>query len=142
MAKAKRPKPIKVRRTVPRVRAGGEWTESQYWAFIRRALRDASRRYPPIVRLALDRCKRPSQSENKRLKWEHQCAACGLWYPRKHVRVDHIYPVGSLNCYDDAAGYLARLFCEVDELRVLCVDCDLDREGWDGESKDREIGGA
>lgn len=117
---------------VPRNRAGGEWTESQYWLFIRNALRTASyKKYPPIVRQALERVRRPSQSENKRLKWEFQCAACEFWYPRKLVRVDHIYPVGSLLCYEDAPAYIARLFCEPEDLRILCVDCDLDRE-WEG----------
>ena len=112
-----------------RTRAGGEWLESQYWAFLRSALRRASTRYPPIARLALDLTKRPSLSDNKRLKWEFQCAACEGWYARKLVRVDHIYPVGSLLCYDDAPAYIARLFCEPEDLRILCVDCDLDR-GW------------
>ncbi len=123
----------KVSQRVPRNRAGGEFTESQYWLFIRNALRTASyTKYPPIVRQALDRVKRPSQSANKRLRWEYQCAACQLWYARKLVRVDHIYPVGSFLCYDDAPAYIARLFCEPEDLRILCVDCDLDR-GWEDE---------
>lgn len=123
---------------VPRCRAGGEWREAQYWAFIRSALRGAAQRYPPIVRLALGKVRRKSESDNKRLKWEFQCSACGLWYARKLVRVDHIYPAGSLLAYDDLPGFVARLFCEPEDLRVLCVDCDLDR-GWetgDGEEDD------
>lgn len=116
---------------VPRNRAGGTWTNSQYFLFIRNALRTASyKKYPPIVRQALELAKRPSQSDNLRLKWEYCCAACGLWYARKLVRVDHIYPVGSLLSYDDAPAYIARLFCEPEDLRILCVDCDLDR-GWE-----------
>lgn len=115
---------------VPRCRAGGEWSEAFYWQFIRGALRKAAQRYPPVVRQALERVKRSSQSDNKRLKWEYQCAACELWYSRKLVRVDHIYPAGSLVCYDDLPGFVARLFCEPEDLRVLCVDCDLDR-GWE-----------
>lgn len=115
---------------VPRTHAGGEWTQAFYFQFIRNALRGATKRYPPIVRQALNLVKRKSESENKRLKWEYQCAACGLWYARKFVRVDHIYPVGSLLSYDDAPAYIARLFCEPEDLRILCVDCDLDR-GWE-----------
>lgn len=119
------------KRRVPRCRAGGEWTGAQYWQFIRSALRKAAQRYPPVVRQALETVKRPSQSKtNPRLKWEYQCAACGLWYARKLVRVDHIYPCGSLTSYDDLPGFVARLFCEPDELRVLCIDCDSDRE-WE-----------
>lgn len=116
---------------VARTRAGGEWTESQYWQFLRAALRQAAQRYPPVVRQALERVKRRSQNEaNKRLKWEYPCAACGLWFARKLVRVDHIVPCGSLKSYEDLPGFAARLFCEPDGLRVLCIDCDADR-GWE-----------
>lgn len=124
--------PTKKKSRVARTRAGGEWTEAQYWGFIRNALRRASLRYPPIVRLAWEAAKRPSQSDNARLKWEYQCASCGLWYPKKFCQLDHIYPVGSLLSYDDAPGYLARLFCEVEELQVLCFDCHLDKDQIDG----------
>ena len=120
-----------MKKAAPNTHAGGEWSKSKYFAFIRNALRTASyKKYPPIVRQALEKAKRKSQSDNKRLRWEYTCANCGLWYPRKLVRVDHIYPVGSLLCYDDAPAYIARLFCEPEDLRILCVDCDLDR-GWE-----------
>lgn len=126
------------KRPIPKTRCGGRWREAQYWQFIRSALRRATVKYPPI-RDALERVKRPSQNaDNKRLKWEYQCAACGLWYARKAVRVDHVYPVGSLLSYEDAPAYIARLFCEPEDLRVLCVDCDLDRGDW--ETDDGEEG--
>jgi hypothetical protein len=108
---------------VPRTRAGGEWTEAQFWGFIRSGLRGMSRRWPPLVRLALLACRRPSQSSNKRLKWEHQCNDCGDWFPRKKVQVDHIEPCGSLRSFDDVGGFVERLFCETSELRVLCAVC-------------------
>lgn len=118
---------------VPRTRAGGEWTEARYFTFIRTALRDASyKRYPPLVRQALELVKRKSQNkENPRLKFEYQCRICGLWYARKVVRVDHIVPCGSLKKFSDLPGFVERLFCEPSGLQVLCVDCDLDRGGVD-----------
>lgn len=108
---------------IPRTRAGGEWTENQFWGFLRSGLRGMSRRWPPLVRLALQACKRPSQSNNKRLKWEFQCNDCGDWFPRKEVQVDHIEPCGSLRSFDDIGGFVERLFCEADFLAVRCVTC-------------------
>lgn len=108
---------------VPRTRAGGEWTEAAYWSFIRSGLRQMSRRWPPLVRQAINAVRRPNQSGNKRLKWEFQCAECKGWFPRKHVEVDHVEPCGSLRSLQDIAGFVERLFCEPDGLRVLCENC-------------------
>ena len=107
---------------VPRTRAGGEWTEAAYWGFIRSALRSASRRYPPIVRLALHAVRRPYKGENKRQKWEYQCENCGKWFKGTKVQVDHVVPCGSLKSVDDVGPFVARLFCEPNGLIVLCKD--------------------
>lgn len=124
---------------VARTHAGGEWTRARYFTFLRTALRSAAMRYPPIVRHALEAVRRKSESKtNPRLKWEFQCKLCGLWYPRKVVRVDHIVPCGSLKSYDDLPGFVERMFCEPSGLQVLCVDCDLDRGGSDGEEEGGE----
>ena len=74
---------------VPRTRAGGEWTEAQFWNFLTSALRKASRRWPPIVRQVWQRYRRENQSDNKRLKWEFWCAGCGEWFPAKELQVEH-----------------------------------------------------
>ncbi len=111
------------RMKIPRTRAGGEWTEAQFWGFLRSGLRKMSQRFPPLARLALDACKRASQSDNKRIKWEYQCVDCEGWFPRKKVQVDHIEPCGSLRSFEDVRGFVERLFCEPDGLRVRCEDC-------------------
>ena len=108
---------------VERTRAGGEWTEAAYWGFLRSGLRQMSRRWPPLVRLAINAVRRPSQSDNKRQKWEYQCATCGGWFARKNVEVDHVEPCGSLRSLQDVTGFIDRLFCEPDGLRVLCEAC-------------------
>jgi hypothetical protein len=108
-----------VGRRVARTRAGNTWTESRFWSFIRSNLRLASRKWPPVYQ-ALEKVRRPSQSKNKRLKWEFRCESCNKWFPRKEVEVDHIEPVGSLKCFDDLPGFVRRLFCEADGFAVLC----------------------
>lgn len=108
---------------VPRIRAGGEWTEASFWSFIRSGLRNMSRRWPPIVRQVINANRRKSQSDNKRLKWEFRCDACEQWFPRKSVHVDHIVECGRLKSFEELATFAERLFCEADGLRVLCSKC-------------------
>jgi hypothetical protein len=72
----------------------------------------------------MKRSRRPSQSENKRLKWEYQCAACLEWFAGKDVRRDHIEPCGSLRSMDELAGWLERLTPEDPAAyQVMCEDC-------------------
>ena len=98
------------------------WTEARYWSFLRSALRAAWSKWPPKYE-CLKRAKRPSQSENKRLKHEFQCNHCKGWFAQKNVAVDHITPVGTLRTYDDLAGFVQRLFVSVEALQVLCDAC-------------------
>jgi 5-methylcytosine-specific restriction endonuclease McrA len=107
---------------VPKTRAGGTMTEAGFWSFLRSNLRLASRKWAPR-RQVLVSARRPSQSENKRLKFEHQCNECLKWFPQKEVEVDHVLPVGSLRSFDDLPGFVERLFCEIDGLVVLCEQC-------------------
>ena len=123
-------KPAKIPRKsrVPLTRADGTWSECRFWGFLRSGLRKMSQRWKPIY-TALHRQRRKSQSDNPRLKWEFCCEQCLKWYPRKEVAVDHIEDCGSLKSFDDVAGFMERLFCEADKLRVLCKDCHTGRHG-------------
>ena len=103
-------------------RCGGKMTEAAFWSWLRSQLRRSSMKWAPLYK-ALERVKRPNQSANKRLKWEFQCEECNNWFPRKGVEVDHDPPVGSLRSAEDLAGFVTRLFCEEDHLRILCVAC-------------------
>lgn len=67
--------------------------------------------------------RRDNQSDNKRLKYEYQCSICKEWYPDKNIEVDHLIPAGSLRSGDDLKGFVERLFCEKEGLRVLCKPC-------------------
>ena len=106
----------------PKVRNAGTMTESAFWSFIRSALRQKSRWWKPITECKLQ-AKRAYKGTNKRQKFEYQCATCKGWFPEKQINVDHIKPAGSLNCAQDLPGFVDRLFCEQDNLQVLCEKC-------------------
>jgi 5-methylcytosine-specific restriction endonuclease McrA len=106
----------------PKVRNAGTMTESAFWSFIRSALRQKSRWWKPITECKL-KAKRAYKGTNKRQKFEYQCANCKSWFPEKQINVDHIKPAGSLNCAQDLPGFVDRLFCEQENLQVLCSEC-------------------
>jgi len=116
----------KIRRSskprVARPRNAGTMTESAFWSFIRSALRQKSRWWKPILQCKYE-ARRPYKGPNKRQKFEYLCNSCGKWFPEKKINVDHIHPAGSLNCAADLPGFVERLFCEVDNLQVLCEKC-------------------
>lgn len=113
------------RTPVPKPRASGTMTEAAFWSFVRSGMRQKSRRWKPIYD-CLAAARRPSKSKtNKRLKWEFQCAKCRKFYAQSDVSVDHIKPVGSLRSTSDLASFVSNLFCELDNLRVLCNVCHL-----------------
>jgi 5-methylcytosine-specific restriction endonuclease McrA len=119
--------PVKKKATVKRVKAvktrnSGTMTESAFWSFIRSALRQKSRWWKPISECKL-KAKRNYKGPNKRQKFEYQCKKCKQWFAEKNINVDHIKPAGSLNCAEDLPGFINRLFCEIDNLQVLCEPC-------------------
>ncbi len=112
----------KPRKVVVKPRCNGTMTESAFWSFIRSALRQKSRFWKPITECKLQ-ARRLYKGVNKRQKYEYQCNMCQNWFIEKKINVDHIHPAGSLNCAQDLPGFVDRLFCEVDNLQVLCEKC-------------------
>lgn len=106
----------------PKTRNAGTMTESAFWGFIRSSLRQKSRWWKPIGE-AKQKAKRPYKGRGNQRKWEYQCAECLQWFPDKEVNVDHIIPAGTLRCAADLPGFVERLFCEIDNLQVLCNVC-------------------
>lgn len=111
-------KVVKVQRT----RNAGTMTESAFWAFIRSTLRNKSRWWKPIT-LCKQAARRKYNGPNNRQKYEYQCNSCKGWFPEKMINVDHIIPAGNLNNGSDLPGFVERLFCEIDNLQVLCSHC-------------------
>ena len=119
---ATKKKPTKRAVKVPKTRNAGTMTESAFWSFIRSALRQKSRWWKPITECKM-KARRPYKGPNKRQKFEYQCNTCKSWFPDKQINVDHIVGAGSLNCGADLPGFVDRLFCEQDNLQVLCETC-------------------
>jgi 5-methylcytosine-specific restriction endonuclease McrA len=107
---------------VPKTRCDGTMSEAAFWSFIRSALRQKSRWWKPISICKLN-ARRDYTGPGKRQKYEYQCKKCKKWHPEKQINVDHIIPAGSLNCAQDLPLFVERLFCEQDNLQVLCVTC-------------------
>ena len=118
---AKKKSVVKKSRVV-KTRNNGTMSESAFWSFIRSALRQKSRWWKPITQCKLN-AKRPYKGPLKRQKFEYQCNHCKGWFPEKKINVDHIVPAGSLNCAEDLPAFVNRLFCETDNLQVLCETC-------------------
>lgn len=109
-------------RKVERTRGAGSYTEAEFWTMIRSALRQKSRWWKPIS-ICKNNAKRKYKGKNKRQKYEYQCACCKDWYKGTEVQVDHIVPAGTLRSFEDLPSFVEKLFCELDNLQVLCSKC-------------------
>lgn len=106
--------------SIEKNRNNGEWTEARFRGFIKSALRNATMRWGPI-------------NKTKKEAWvergKYLCAGCGEIVPltvnkKKNVFVDHIEPVVSPEeGFKDWDTYINRMFCEMDNLQVLCKNC-------------------
>ena len=95
-------------------------TKAEYENYIRQGLRMASIRWP-VRGQVLRAATREYTGPIPRRKVERQCAACQNWFFSEDVQVDHIQECGSL--VDDPGGFIARMFCEADNMQVLCKGC-------------------
>jgi 5-methylcytosine-specific restriction endonuclease McrA len=106
-------KPVKTRNS-------NTWTEAKFNGFIKSLLRKGTMRWGPI-------------NVVKKSAWvergKYLCAGCDQVVPltlngSKNVFVDHVKPV-----VDPAVGfkdwdtYISRMFCEQENLQVLCKAC-------------------
>lgn len=79
------------------------------------------RRWPPkyeCVKLAEVGVKINKASGRKAKHFK--CAKCKKDWPRTKIQVDHKDPIGSCATWDE---FVERLFCEVENLQVLCKTC-------------------
>lgn len=110
----------------PKNRNNGEWTEARYNSFIKSLLRQGTRKWGPINSV---------KKKARVSRGVYECAHCKEHVPPtirvegkakrvQNICVDHINPIidpvkGFLN-WDDT---IERMFCEEDNLQVLCKAC-------------------
>lgn len=107
-----------------RWRCGGRWTEARFRSFITSALRQASRRWAPVS----DAKKRANVKRGFYL-----CNGCHETVPasvkvegvrKTNIFVDHIDPVVDPTIgFENWDKYIEKMFCEEDNLQVLCGTC-------------------
>lgn len=123
----------KQRKTIPRKKTGigkykerpfnnGTMTHSEFFSFLRSALRAKSRWWKPILQTK-NESRIPYTGTNKRRKWSYICNRCGNAYDSKNVSVHHKIECGSLTSFEDLPEFCRRLFCEKDGLELLCDGC-------------------
>lgn len=108
----------------PKIRCSGQWTEARFNSFIKSLLRSGTRRWAPIQEV---------KKEARVSRGLYKCACCNSEVPptyragaarKQNIFVDHIEPI-----IDPAVGFttwddcIQRMFCEKDNLQILCKDC-------------------
>ncbi len=103
-----------------------EITTSAFWTPIRSDLRRRWMKYPERKKAILNARVGKLRCNNKGLKVYHvKCDECGGLFAEKDkgFEVDHIIDAGSLKCFDDLPGFVERLFCKANHLKILCKSC-------------------
>lgn len=107
----------------------GEWTEARYRAFVISALRAYMKRFPPKWKaLKAAMVGKKVNKHSGRMAEHYLCASCGDFFIARDVQVDHIDPVISpSDGFQDWWTFISRLYCEADNLQVLCKPCHKDK---------------
>jgi 5-methylcytosine-specific restriction endonuclease McrA len=103
----------------------GEWTPSRFRSFVTSALRTATRRWPPKFKVLKEANvgRKLNKATNKQAL-HYQCAHCKKHFIAKDIQVDHIFPVVSpTDGFISWDVYIDRMFCEKNNLQVLCKTC-------------------
>lgn len=104
-----------------------EWSESRYRTFIRSNLRAMTMRWQPAQE-AWKLVQRKSQLEDKRVKFEYQCANCSGWFQKKLCENNHKTPTGVMMegmDHSTIGDWVDRLLAPVEDYEILCKVCHL-----------------
>lgn len=101
------------------------WTEARKHQFLISLLRNGSRKWPDKYQVKdAAKTEKKINAKTKRLAQHYRCASCKGEFPSSEVQVDHIIPVISpVEGFIDWNTYIDRLFCDKDNLQVLCTEC-------------------
>ena len=108
---------------------GGKWTEARYRAFKISALRAYMKRWEPLWDVKTKaKVGRMVNKKTGRLAEHYVCAGCGGFFVARDVQVDHIDPaVDPGDGYQGLDIFSDRLYCEEENLQVLCKPCHKDK---------------
>lgn len=102
----------------------GKWTKSRFNSFIQSALRTASVRWEPRSMTLNDAfVGKKINVKTGRLAKHFECSLCHEHFPQKDVEVNHKIPVVPVEGFDSWDAVIERMFCEKNELEVLCKPC-------------------
>lgn len=91
------------------------------YAFAKSALRRASRYWWAFSE---------AESRGRVSRGLYLCASCQETFKRKDVQIDHVNPVVSTNgTTNDLNTYVETLFCEPENLQLLCIPCHKTKSG-------------
>jgi hypothetical protein len=100
------------------------WSTARKHSFIVSVLRTGTRRWPPKFQTLNDaKTEKKINSKTKRLAQHFLCAGCGNEFPATGVQVDHIDPVVGPSGFTTWDDYITNMYCEKDNLQVLCLEC-------------------
>lgn len=123
-------------------RNSGQWTEARFRSFIKGGLRHLSMRWGPKIE-----AKKKARVERGRYRcagYKRRAHIVDVSLPpkpggksrRNNVFVDHIDPVIDIETgftsWDDVIN---KLFCEIDNLQVLCLECHKHKTADEKESR-------
>jgi len=119
----------KTSQRVARTRNNGKWTEARFKSFIVGVLRAAMRKWGVFhdAKREAQRGFRVDKATGKR-RSVYECAGCARLFKSDEVHVDHIQPVFDPTkrveaLLTDWTEVVNRMFCELDNLQVLCHTC-------------------
>jgi 5-methylcytosine-specific restriction endonuclease McrA len=99
----------------------GLWTLGRFNSFVTSILRSGSRRWGPKYSvLNAAKTEKRINPKSGRVAQHFLCAICGGEFTATNVQVDHIRPIGFDKTWDE---FIDGLFCEADNLQVLCTGC-------------------
>ncbi len=103
---------------------GGEWSFARFNSFVKSVLRAGSRKWPPKYRVLNAACVGQRRSVlSGRIAKHYRCAHCAGEFPQSLVQVDHINPVVDVDGFTTWDEVINNLFCEEEDLQVLCKPC-------------------
>ena len=115
----------------------GQWSQGRFNSFITSTLRAGARRWAPKYEtLNASKTEKKTNTKTGRLAQHYRCSVCQGEFTQKDVEVDHVLPVvDPLRGFVTWDIFIDRLFCEADNLQVLCKSCHLIKSNQEKKEK-------